>query len=115
MSIAMNIIITKPKYNKYETFNFICNDLEECKNKIIVTVKNIIFATIDYPLDITEFELLWYSDNYMDNRVFDYNIFQNNEWIKPWSDQELYESILELIYTIDVQDSLFNESNFINK
>ena len=113
MNIPLYIIITKPNVPKYENTTFICSSLEECKNKLIIKLKNEIIKFIDYPDDIDDFITnYWYTENYMNNEFFDYNIFYNNEWIKPWTTQELYDTVIDIINKIDIQDSIYNDNNY---
>ena len=85
MSIPVNILLTKPKQNKYESLYLVCNDLDDCYNKIIVTVKNSITLNVDYPDDYEEFKnLIWYNGISFDNDVFSYSIFSflpNRNWV----------------------------------
>lgn len=112
MSIPLNILITKPKLNKYESLYFTCNDLDECYNKIIVTVKNQITLNVDYPEDYEEFKnLVWYNGVSFDNDVFSYSLFTEGKWLTPWTQQEIYEAVKDIIYNIDVQNSIYNKKN----
>ena len=112
MSIPLNIILSKPKDNKYDTTYFICNDLDECYNKLIVAVKNLILLNIDYPSDYEEFKnLIWYNGISFDNEVFEYSLFNDGKWDKPWSHQEIYDAVCEIIHTVDIQNSIYNKKN----
>ena len=109
----MFITVTKPNIPKYETTTFICSALEECKNKLIINLKNIIYKQIDYPVDVDDFVTnYWYNDNAMSNEFFDYQIFLNNEWSKPWTLQELYDIVINIINKVDIQDSIYNNKNY---
>lgn len=115
MNIPLTLIITNPKQNNYTQLNFVCASLEECQNKLITNIKNKITMKIDYPDSLDEFtNIYWYNTNIINNPVFDYNIFYENQWTKPWSLDELYEDVLELIHTIDLQQSIFNKKNYEN-
>jgi hypothetical protein len=113
MNIPMFITFTKPNIPKYETITFVCNTLEECKNKLIINLKNIINKQIDYPVDVDDFVTnYWYNDNAMDNIFFDYQIFIDNKWSQPWILQELYEIVINIINQVDIQDSIYNDKNY---
>ena len=113
MSIPIFINITRPNFPKYETLTFNCSSLEDCKNKLIVNLKNLINKKIDYPEDIDDFAtLFWYNENYMNNDFFEYQIFYENNWTKPWSLQELYDTVLEIINQVDIQDCIYNKNNY---
>ena len=112
MSIPLNIILTNPKKNKYESIYLVCTDLDDCYNKIIVTVKNLLLLNVNYPADYEEFKnLIWYNTISFDNEVFDYSIFTENKWLKPWSQQEIYDSICDIIHNVDLQNSIYNKRN----
>jgi len=109
----MFIIITRPKIPKYEKLTFCCENLEECKNKLIVNFKNNILNKVDYPEDLDDFSsLFWYNEYNMDNNLFDYEIFIDNKWSKPWTLQELYEQVIDIIHKVDIQDSIYNDKNY---
>jgi hypothetical protein len=112
--IPMILIFTRPNHTpKYELLTFNCDNLEECKGKLIVNIKNKILKNIDYPLFLDDFaSLFWYNDNYMDNEVFNYNVFYNNEWIQPWELQELYEETIKIIHQVDIQNSIYSKTNY---
>jgi hypothetical protein len=113
--IPMFITFTRPKVPKYETLTFICQNLDECENKLIVSLKNNIFSNIDYPMDIDDYAtLFWYNNDSMDNDFFDYNIFYENNWVKPWKQQEIYEKVIDIIHTVDVQNSIYDPNNYYN-
>ena len=113
MNIPMFITITKPNVPKYETITFGCNSLEECKNKLIVNLKNIIYRQIDYPTDVDDFVTnYWYNENSMENEFFDYQLFIDNNWSKPWTIQELYEIVTNIINQVDIQNSIYNDKNY---
>ena len=116
MSIPMFITFTRPNVPKYETSTFSCSSLDECKNKLIINIKDNITSIIDYPNDLDDYSCLyWYNKNYMDNNIFDYKIYYENNWIQPWSLQELYEDVINIIYQVDVQDSIYNDNNYYDE
>ena len=113
MNIPLFITITKPNIPKYETITFVCTTLEECKNKLIVNLKNIIYKQIDYPDDVDDFvTIYWYNDNSMDNEFFNYQLFIDNKWSKPWTLQELYDIVINIINQVDIQDAIYNNKNY---
>lgn len=110
---ALIITFTKPKIPKYETLSFVCKSLEECENKLIINLKNNIYANIDYPTDIDDYStLFWYNDHSMDNHFFDYQIFYEDKWIKPWELQDIYEKVINIIHIVDIQNSIYDSNNY---
>ena len=63
---------------------------------------------IDYPDTLEEFSNLYWDSN----TVYDYYIFYNNGWLKPWVLDDIYESVLKLIYDLDVQNGIFDKKNY---
>lgn len=113
LSYGMIITFTKPRIPKYETLTFTCKSLDECENRLLVNLKNNIYANIDYPSDIDDYStLFWNSEHSMDNNFFDYQIFYQNKWIKPWELQDIYEKVLNIIYQVDIQNSIHNPNNY---
>ena len=112
MKLPMYITLTYPKENKFLTKNFIFDNLDECLNKIIITVKDHINKKINYPVDLDEFtNIHWYENNVMNNEVFDYYIFINNEWKQPWTLQEIYEDVVDIIHKNDIQTAILDPKN----
>lgn len=109
----MFITITKPNVLKYETHTFVCNTIEECQNKLIINLKNIINKQIDFPNDVDDFVTnYWYNENAINNDFFDYQLFMDNKWIKPWTLQELYDIVINIINQVDIQNSIYNDKNY---
>lgn len=112
MKLPMYITLTCPKENKFLTKNFIFDNLDECLNKIIITVKDHINKKINYPADLDEFtNIHWYENNVMNNEVFDYYIFINNVWKQPWTLQEIYEDVVDIIHKNDIQTAILDPKN----
>jgi hypothetical protein len=113
MNIPMFIIFTKPTVPKYELTTYVCESLEDCQNKLIVNIKNKILKKVEYPPDLETFALTaWYNEYNMENYIYDYQIFLDNKWQKPWSLEELYESVIEIIHQVDLQNSIYNDKNY---
>jgi hypothetical protein len=111
--IPMYIIITKPNENKYEIENFILADINQCFNKLITILLKYFEKKIDYPDTLEEFtNLYWYQHNIMNNEIFYYNIYENGVWKQPWSNDELYQHMIDIIYNKDIQNSIFNKKNY---
>jgi hypothetical protein len=112
MKLPMYITLTCPNENKFLTKNFIFENLDECLNKIIITVKDHINKKNDFPNDLDEFtNIHWYENNIMNNEVFDYYIFINDEWKQPWTLQEIYDDVIEIIHKNDIQKAILDPKN----
>ncbi len=112
MKLPMYITLTYPNENKFVTKNFIFDNLDECLNKLLISVKEHINKKIDFPDDLEEFtNIYWYENNIMNNYVFDYFIFINNEWKQPWTLQEIYNDVIEIIHKNDIQTAILDPRN----
>ena len=128
---SYGLIITINKYIKYfETIKqtFVCNSLEECKYKMIEFIANqFTFLNIDFPLELNDFEYIWFEQNYTQLNVFSYTIFTNftktiskgeepftedlekiyysskmdNE---PWELQDIYYEVIEKIHELEINN-----------
>jgi hypothetical protein len=87
----------------------VANNYDDCYNKIVLYIKKKIDININYPSEFDDFNnLIWFSDSPMcNNDLFDYQIFYENKWIKPWTKQDIYNDILDLIEKLDIQNSIF--------
>jgi hypothetical protein len=114
-NIPLTLIITKPNTNSYLHLNFVCTSLDDCYNKLVINIKKEIILNIDYPDDLDEFtNIYWYANNVMNNPIFEYTIFYKNQWSKPWPQQDIYDSVMQLIHDIDLQNSILNKRNYEN-
>ncbi len=113
MSFPMYLIITKPNIPKYDKLSFVCDSLDMCENKLITIIKPILLHNIDYPSELDDFAYLhWYKNNNMDNPVFDYEIYIDGKWQQPWSLQDIYTKIIDIIYNVDIQNCIYNNKNY---
>jgi hypothetical protein len=106
MEIVPIIIILNLKSNKQKIINLIGNSLDNSLNNIVVELKKELYMDIDYPDDIDIFANSYWFDDNNDKDIFTYFIFHNNEWKTPWTCQEIYDEILELINKLDIQNSI---------
>jgi len=106
------IVIQLVKKNNCELSTFIGDNLELCLQKIVLYLKQNLDMNIDYPDNIDDFTPIYLDNCLIKTHVFDYKIFINNDWTKPWTDQEIYEKIIEIIHNIDVQDSILNPTKY---
>jgi hypothetical protein len=108
MNIPITILLTKPKTS--ELMTLIGTNLDDCLQKITLYLKTNLEMNIDYPYDFDEFAVI-YLDNCANKvDVFDYKIFYENNWIQPWSHQDIYENIVELIIKLDIQNMIIKQS-----
>ena len=114
-TIPIIIILHKPN-GETEIKNLKAKSLTNALSTIVINLKSFIEMDIDYPCEIQTFtNCFWFKNNNCYDDFFDYYIFHDNEWITPWSTQEIYDDILELIHKLDIQNAIINRvENIIN-
>ena len=110
LEIPIVIILYKPN-RETKIFTLKGNSLENVLHNIVVCIKKEIDMKIDYPSDIDEFSNLYWFDTHDNFELFSYHIFNNSMWSSPWTQQEIYENILQLINELDIQNALIDISN----
>ena len=96
-SIGLVVNIFKINHN-FDTSNatFVCESLDDSKDKLInYLISQLGNLNIDYPMDLTEFENIWFKQNYVNTNAFNYFIFQDGKWIQPWELNEIYDEFLD--------------------
>lgn len=96
---SIGLIVNIYKFNhNFDAVNstFICESINDAKDKLInYLISQLGNLNIDYPMDLTEFENIWFKQNYVNTNAFSYFIFQDNKWIQPWELHEIYDEFLD--------------------
>jgi hypothetical protein len=106
----IGLIITINKYSSWfssntQTFTF--STLEECQNKLISYLTDIInILNIDFPQDLDEFETLWFNENYVNCSFFEYRLFNNDMWSEPWDKQDIYSLVLDNLIKVQQEQNI---------
>jgi len=120
----IGLIVNINKYKHYfETSNatFVCDTFDNIKEKLINhLVLHFGNLNIDYPMDLTDFEYIWFNQNYVNTNAFSYFIFsqsdQSAKWSQPWELQEIYDDFLDKMVEKDSLnppdfDTIYGEPN----
>jgi hypothetical protein len=116
----IGLIVNINKFNKcFETSNatFVCDSDDEAKNKMIEHLVTYMGSlNIDYPMDLDDFEYVWFKQNYVKTNAFTYFIFNETKWHQPWDLQEIYEEFLDKMVEKDSSnppdfDTIYGEPN----
>ena len=116
----IGLIVDINKFNHYfETSNatFICDTIDEAKDKMIEYLVTYMGSlNIDYPMDLHDFEYIWFNQNYVKTNAFTYFIFNGTKWYQPWDLQEIYEEFLDKMIAKDSLnppdfDTIYGEPN----
>lgn len=90
--------------NKYKTFftsvqtSIVCDSIDDAYTELIkYIVAHFTPLHIDFPLELTDFENIWFNQTYVNADAFTYKLFHNNKWEEPWTQQEIYDDTLEVM------------------
>lgn len=112
MKIGLIVTINKPTLSITNTFS--CNTIDECYLELITYLsKEFNKCIFDLPTNYEMFQILWFDKLYNDSPDFDYecftyNIFNNNEWTKPWDYDDIYNDLLDKIINLEIEDVEMN-------
>jgi len=118
IGLVLNIYSDKNYYkfytHKYKSLNKAKKNFTLILNKYFT--ENFFVITKKYPQSYDEFTKSWFKINNVDeHKILEYFIYYNNEWIRPWSLEDIYIKILKIknVY-IDSNDSESNDSDDSN-
>jgi len=85
------------------TKNFICDNLDDAKNKLIdYLVSEFEHLKLNFPLEFTDFEYLWLNQQYISCDMLNYKLFINNQWEEPWDLQDIYSDVIDKLMEKDM-------------
>ena len=104
--VGLIIIINKFKAyfeSKIETIE--CESILDAKKYLLnYLLTQFGKLNIDYPMDLNEFEYLWFGgDKYVNSNAFDYKIF-TDKWEQPFERSDLYSEFLDLMLAYDSEN-----------
>lgn len=95
----LGLIVTINKYKNYFSSvqsYIVCDDMNEVRLELIkYLTSHFSLLNIDFPISYDDFENIWFNQTYVNADVFSYKIFSNNDWVSPWSLEEIYDDVLE--------------------
>ena len=103
--IGLVVYISNKRNVSEKTFNI--NTLEEAKTELInYLALEFIKLNVDFPTNLNEFEYIWFDYYSMDHldTIFNYNIYHNDLWTKPWEQQEIYDDILDKVIDLEINN-----------
>jgi len=112
--IPFFVIITKPTKHKIQTKNYTDSgkNLEDIRNKIIYLIQEEVSKFSDIPDTYDEFIYkCWYVKHSADAEPFDYKIFNEGKWTSPWTLEELYDSVYEILHKLELLSAYINDAN----
>jgi len=111
--LGFYLIITKPNKHKIETITKTdtAKNLDDAKNKIIYLIQEELQKINNLPDNLSDFIPIWFSKISADAEPFDYKIFCEGTWIKPWDLDELYENVYEILHKLELFEGYINTEN----
>jgi hypothetical protein len=95
----IGLIIIINKFNHYfetQTQTWSCDTIDQARERLLDYLsdqfKNL---NIDYPMELDDFEYIWFNKQYLNSNSFYYKIYNSGEWLEPWEHQEIYSDVLE--------------------
>jgi hypothetical protein len=104
------------KYFKAKTVTTMCKTLEDAHSELVrYLCSQFKDLNIDFPIDINEFELLWFDREYIETHAFTYKVF-NNKWMEPWEMEDIYSDVMDLMFDTESKNppdfsELYGEPN----
>lgn len=100
--MKFGLIITINKYNKtyFESKEktWVLDNEETVYSELIkylvLQFKDLKF---DYPLDLVDFDYLWFDKQYVNCNSFSYKVFNGEKWYEPWEYQDIYSDVFDAI------------------
>lgn len=108
------IVFTKPTKQKIKTIlnTDTGKDLEDVKNKIILMIIDHFTSFNNFPDSYDDFiSRHWYEFISADAAPFVYQVLENGKWTSPWSDDELYDVVVERLHKLELLTAHINEAN----
>lgn len=105
----LGLIVMVNKFKNYFSnthSQIVCDTLEEAKKELITyLVAHFTPLKIDFPDNLEEFHNIWFNSTYIVADVFNYKIFHNDNWIEPWSQDEIYEDVLDCMHKYEIENA----------
>ena len=97
----VGLIVTINKYKTYFSSiqtSIVCDSIDDAYTELIkYIVAHLTPLYIDFPLELVDFENIWFNQTYVNADAFTYKLFHNNKWEEPWTQQEIYDDALEVM------------------
>ena len=105
----LGLIVMVNKFKNYFSnthSQIVCDTLEEAKKELITyLVAHFTPLKIDFPDNLEEFHNIWFNSTYIVADVFNYKIFHNDNWIEPWSQDEIYEDVIDAMHKYEIANA----------
>lgn len=104
----IGLVITVNKLNHYwdtTQLTFVCDTLDNAKKTLVNNLASQFYVlNIDFPLELAEFEYIWFKQQQVEANSFYYKIFMNESWSEPWDIQEIYADVLDVMLEMETNN-----------
>jgi hypothetical protein len=114
MSIPLSIVVSKPNKHKLEIKHYteIAKNIDDAKSIIIHIFQEYLSKFPILPTDYEEFIYkCWFADISADTEPFQYKIYLDNKWETPWSNDDIYEEVYDILHKVELLNAYVNEAN----
>ena len=112
--IPFIIVFTKVNKQKIQTeiITESGKDIESIKQRLVYILQEKFSPFNNLPESYNEFiQSCWFVNNSADAEPFEYKIFENNKWTSPWSADDLYMDVYEILHKIELLNAYVNIEN----
>ncbi len=112
--IPFYVVITKPNKQKIQVHitNDTGKDIENIKNKIVYLLQEEFSKLNILPESYNDFiSKVWYERMSADAEPFEYKIFEDGKWVSPWSHEEIYDMVYDVLHKLELISGYINEAN----
>lgn len=105
--VGLTVTINKFKnhFSSVQT-SIVCDNMDETHLELVKYIAaHFTQLNIDFPDNLDEFHNIWFNQTYVNADVFTYNCFYNNNHLKPWSDDEIYDDVLEALHLHETRNA----------
>ncbi len=108
------IVFTKPNKHKIQTVitTDTGTDLDDVKNKLVYMIQEQFSTFNEFPESYEEFtNKFWYQFISADSEPFEYKVYSDKEWVQPWTNEDLYDQVVDILHKLELLGAYVNEAN----
>jgi hypothetical protein len=116
----IGLVITVNKFNHYwntTQSTFVCDTLDNAKKTLVNNLASQFYVlNIDFPLELADFEYIWFNQQQVEADSFYYKVFMDGSWSEPWDTHDIYADVLDAMLDLETNNppdfsTLYGEPN----
>lgn len=117
------VVIINKYINYFDQFKYhkICDTMKECESVLVDFISgHVKDLNIDFPLDLEDFNTIWFDNNRVEADSFTYLIIPLNKssitynWNEPWNLNDVYDLLLDNIHKIELENQIHTSNQNSN-